>query len=65
MSRERRTFTAEFKKQMVQLYENGKERKVLLEEYELTASSFDRWVRQSRQSGSFREKDNRSSMEQE
>ncbi|MDM5450994.1 hypothetical protein [Peribacillus simplex] len=33
--RDRRTFTSEFKKQMIQLYQNGKTRKVLIEEYEL------------------------------
>lgn len=32
MPRERRTFTAEFKKQMVDLYENGKTRGAIVEE---------------------------------
>ncbi|MEC0184718.1 transposase [Paenibacillus peoriae] len=31
MPKQRRTFTAEFKKQMVQLYENGKSRADLVE----------------------------------
>ncbi|MBD2847513.1 transposase [Paenibacillus sp. IB182496] len=35
----RRTFTAEFKKQMAQLYENGKSRAAIVEEYDLTASA--------------------------
>jgi transposase-like protein len=39
MARERRTYTAEFKKQMVQLYENGKGRNEIVREYELTPSS--------------------------
>ncbi|WP_430177785.1 hypothetical protein [Peribacillus simplex] len=30
--RERRTFTSEFKKQMIQLYQSGKTRKALIEE---------------------------------
>ncbi|EOQ22696.1 TPA: transposase [Bacillus thuringiensis] len=34
--RERRTFTAEFKHQMVQLYQNGKPRKDIIKEYGLT-----------------------------
>ena len=57
--RPRRQFTDEFKAQMVQLYLNGKLRKNILQEYELTASSFDKWVKQSQSSGSFREKDNK------
>ena len=32
--RKRRTFTAEFKQQMVQLYLNGKPRKDIIREYE-------------------------------
>jgi len=31
----RRTFTPEFKKQMVQLYENGKNRAAIVAEYDL------------------------------
>ncbi len=57
--RERRTFTAEFKHQMVQLYQNGKPRKDIIKEYELTPSSLDRWINQNHTSGSFKEKDNK------
>ena len=56
--RERRTFTSEFKQQMVQLYLNGKPRKDIIREYELTPSALDKWIRQSKTSGSFKEKDN-------
>lgn len=63
--RERRTFTSEFKKQMIQLYQNGKTRKALIEEYELTPSSLDRWIQQGENTGSFKEKDNRSPEESE
>ena len=63
--RERRTFTEEFKQQMVQLYQNGKPRKEIIREYNLTPSSLDRWVSQSQNAGSFKEKDNRSEEEQE
>ena len=45
--RERRTFTEEFKQQMVQLYQNGKPRKEIIREYDLTPSSLDKWVGQS------------------
>ncbi|MFC5986392.1 IS3 family transposase [Marinicrinis lubricantis] len=61
----RRTFTSEFKKQMVQLYENGKSRASIAEEYDLTASALDRWIKQARNTGSFKEKDNRSPEENE
>lgn len=62
---QRRTFTTEFKKQMVQLYENGKSRAAIVKEYDLTASALDRWIKQSNATGSFKEKDNRSSEENE
>ncbi|WP_028595394.1 IS3 family transposase, partial [Paenibacillus assamensis] len=65
MPRQRRTFTAEFKRQMVQLYENGKARAAIADEYELSASVLDRWIKQYQQSGSFSEKDNRSTEENE
>lgn len=63
--RERRTYTEEFKNQMVQLYLNEKPRQEIIKEYELTPSSFDKWLRQSQASGSFKEKDNRSPAEAE
>lgn len=63
--RKRRTYTKEFKHQMVQLYLNGKSRDEIIKEYELTASAFDKWVKQSQNSGSFKEKDNRTLEEAE
>ena len=57
--RVRRTFTSEFKSQVVRLYESGKPRADFIREYDLTASAFDKWVKQSQASGSFKEKDNR------
>jgi transposase len=65
MPKQRRTFTAEFKKQMVLLYENGKSRADLVEEYGLTAPALDRWIKQGQTTGSFSEKDNRSPEENE
>lgn len=50
---------------MVGLYENGKSRAALVEEYGLTASALDRWIKQAQATGSFKEKDNRSSEENE
>ncbi|MBE1556756.1 transposase [Filibacter limicola] len=57
--RTRRTFTSEFKKQMIQLHESGKPKTDIVREYDLTNSAFDNWIRQSQKSESFSEKDNR------
>lgn len=65
MKRERRTYTLEFKAQMVKLYENDKLRKDNINEYGLTPSALDKWVKQSQTSGSFKEKDNRTPEENE
>lgn len=58
--RKRREFTDEFKNQMAQLFLNGKPRSEIIKEYDLTDSAFDRWVKQSQSTGSFRETVNRS-----
>ena len=63
--RKRRTFSKEFKEQMVQLHASGKPRHEIIKEYDLTASSFDKWVRQHQGSGSFQEKDNRTPEQEE
>lgn len=54
----RRTFKESFKKQKVDLHKSGKPRKDILKEYDLTPSTFDKWVKQYDQSGFFKEKDN-------
>lgn len=58
MRRERRIFTTEFKKQMVDLYHGGKPRADIIREYDLTSSAFAKWIRQSESTGSFKEVDN-------
>ncbi|AET57823.1 transposase (05) [Paenibacillus terrae HPL-003] len=63
--KERRTFSTEFKMQMVQLYQSGKPRKDIIQEYDLNPSSLDKWVKQNSTSGSFKEKDNRTPEELE
>jgi len=63
--RKRRTFSKEFKEQIVQLHTSGKPRGEIIKEYELTPSSFDRWVSQYSTSGSFEEKDNRTPEQEE
>jgi len=50
---------------MVQLYLNGKPRFEIINAYDLTPTVFDQWVKQSKTSGSFKEKDNRSEEENE
>ncbi|MFT9427962.1 MAG: IS3 family transposase [Sporolactobacillus sp.] len=59
MKRERRTFSKEFKEQIVSLHASGKPRHEIIKEYDLTPSAFDKWVRQHATSGSFKEKENR------
>lgn len=45
--RKRRTFTAEFKSQMVQLFQSGKSKSDLIREHDLTPSALDRWIFQA------------------
>lgn len=56
--RQRRTYSTEFKKQIVDLYNAGKPRMEIIREYELTASAFDKWIQRANMTGSFKEKDN-------
>ena len=61
--RERRNYTEDFKKQVVNLYNNGKSRSEIIREYDLTPSAFNNWIKQYNTSGSFKAKDNRSEEE--
>ncbi len=63
--RPRREFTDEFKNQIVQLYLNGKTKSQLIKEYDLSPSRLNRWISQHQSTGSFKEKDNRSDVENE
>jgi transposase len=65
MTRQRRTFTPEFKLQLVNLYENGKSRADIAREYDITPSALDRWIKNYGESGSFAAKDNRTEEENE
>ena len=65
MKRESRTFTPEFKLQLVKLYENGKSRSDIAREYDITPSALDRWIKNHKESGSFKAGDNRSTEENE
>ena len=63
--RARRSFSKEFKEQVVKLYLAGKPRNEIIKEYELTPSAFDKWIRQHKETGSFKEKDNRTPEQKE
>lgn len=63
--RPRRTYTDEFKNQLVQLYKNGKRKSDIIKEYDIAASLLDKWINQADNSGSFKEKDNRTAEEKE
>jgi len=58
--RERRTYTSEFKQQLLDLHKGGKRRVDICREYDISSSLFDKWKKQSESSGSFKEADNRS-----
>ena len=63
--RTRREYTKEFKQQMVALHGSGKPASEIIREYELTASTFHKWVKQFNKTGSFKEADNRNPEEKE
>ncbi|OCG31292.1 transposase [Gilliamella sp. HK2] len=63
--REKRSFTHEFKKQMVMLYQNGKKRADIVAEYDLTKSALDKWIKQYQATGEFTAQANRSAQENE
>lgn len=63
--KERKTYSEEFKKQIVGLYNNGKSGREIIAEYGLTESAFYRWVQRVNKTGSTKEKENRSSEERE
>lgn len=63
--KQRRTFTEEFKSQIVLLYQNGKRKCDIINEYDISPSLLDKWIKQAETTGSFKEKDNRTPEEQE
>jgi transposase len=58
--RPRRTFSPELKQQIVDLYRGGKRKCDIIREYDIASSLLDKWIAQANNSGSFKEKDNRS-----
>lgn len=65
MTHQHRTFTPEFKLQLVKLYENGESREDIAREYDIRPSALDRWIKNHQETGSFAAKDNRSEEENE
>ena len=63
--RSQRTFTEQFKYQMIQLYNSGKPRSEIIKEYDLTPSAFDKWLNRINATGSTKEADNRTPEELE
>ena len=45
IKKERRTFSEEFKKQIVQLFNAGKPKSDIFREYELSPTVIDRWIK--------------------
>lgn len=60
-----RNYTDEFKKQIISLYHNGKSAGTISEEYDIARSSVLKWVKDYKNSGSFKAKDNRTDEENE
>ncbi len=58
IARTRRTFTSEFKLQIVRLFENGKSKYDIVIEYDLTPLALDKWIKNHQNSGSFNTVDN-------
>jgi transposase len=63
--KERRTYTEEFKRQMVSLYNAGKPGSEIIREYGLTPSALWRWCKAVNATGSTRAADNRTEQERE
>ena len=63
--RAKRTYSEEQKKQLVELFNHGKPRGEIIREYDLTPSTFDKWVKRINATGSSHEKDNRTPEELE
>jgi len=58
-------YTDEFREQIVKLYKNGKSVIKINREYGVSKASIYKWIEKHDNSGSFRDKDNRSTEEKE
>ncbi len=65
MSNKGKRYTKEFKKQIVELINNGKQIVDIVKEYDIARSTVNKWVKDYNSSGSFKAKDNRTEEENE
>ena len=65
MARKSTNYTDEFKKQIVELKQNGKSTADISREYDIAKSTINKWVKDYNNSGSFKAKDNRTDAENE
>lgn len=63
MSKDKPKYEDSFKKQLVELYNNGKSTSEIVNEYHVSSSALWKWIKYFNNSGSFKEKDNRSQLE--
>jgi transposase len=56
----KKSYTDEFKKQIVALYKSGKSTSTLVKEYGISAAAVYKWVKEHDTTGSFKAADNRS-----
>lgn len=60
-----KSYTDEFKKQIVALYQSGKSVSCLAKEYNVTRAAAYKWIKQFTNSGSFKIKDNHFDLEKQ
>ena len=65
MSNRSKRYTDEFKKQIVELINNGKSPTEIVKEYNIARSTVNKWIKDYSTSGSFKAKDNRTEEEKE
>jgi transposase len=65
MSNRSKRYKEEFKKQIVELINNGKNVTEIVNEYNIARSTVNKWVKDYSTSGSFKAKDNRTQEENE
>ena len=63
MKKGKSKFDDSFKKQLVELYNNGKSASEIELEYHVSNSALYKWIRYYNSTGSFKEKDNKSELE--
>jgi len=65
MQRNKPKYEESFKKQLVELYNNGKSASEIINEYHVSSSALWKWIKYFNNTGSFKEKDNRTQLEKD